>query len=234
VVRVAEAAGGYVTLTEAQGFADEYWPLMRLKPQLRPPLGVLAGTIVLVTGGGPVPAELARRLAALDAHLVLAGPHRDTAQAAAAIVAGYGEGRAVALTADPADPAATVQAAVLAYGGFDVLVQVTAGASAALGQAALPVFARQGLGGAVVLATWEDPRAAVDELAGVASGYEVSVNGVVLDADPWAAATGAAHAGAELAGVVAFLAGTGARRWTGNVLRSRPMVDGPAAAGGAR
>jgi len=227
VVRVAEAAGGYVTLTEAQGFADEYWPLMRLKPQLRPPLGALAGTIVLVAGAGPVPAELARRLAALDAHVALAGPHRDTAQAAAAIVAGYGEGRAVALAADPADPAATVEAAVLAYGGFDVLVQVTAGAGTALARAALPVFARQGLGGTVVLAAWEDPRAAVDELASVAAGYEVSVNGVVLDADPWAAATGTAHAGAELAGVVAFLAGTGARRWTGNVLGSRPTEDRP-------
>ncbi|WP_053737801.1 HAD-IA family hydrolase [Nocardia sp. NRRL S-836] len=119
VIRAADAAGGYVTLTEQQSIADEYWPLIRMKPQLVPRDGRLAGKVVLVTGlDDDVAIGLAERLTAAAAHVAIAG--RDHARIAAAvedIQKQQGERRAVALPGN--DPE---REAVLAYGGFDVVV----------------------------------------------------------------------------------------------------------------
>ena len=64
VIRAADAAGGYESLTEEQGAADEYWPLMRLKPQLWPPDGLLASQVFLVAGGDGARVGAVARLAA--------------------------------------------------------------------------------------------------------------------------------------------------------------------------
>ncbi|ANZ35370.1 hypothetical protein BBK82_03975 [Lentzea guizhouensis] len=119
VVRAADAAGGYVTLTEQQSIADEYWPLIRMKPQLVPRDGRLAGQVVLVKD---LPDDLAigvaHRLTAAAAHVAIAGRDHDRIAAAVdEIEKRQGERRAVALSGDN-----SVREAVLAYGGVDVVV----------------------------------------------------------------------------------------------------------------
>ncbi|MFI6902405.1 class II aldolase/adducin family protein [Nonomuraea sp. NPDC050394] len=176
VVRAADAAGGYVSLSEAQGAADEYWPLMRLKPQLRAPEGTLAGKVFLVAADDAARAgEVGAALARAGAHVALAA-RQDThlTGQARSIVRRYGERRAVAIPATQGDRApatqggcspvargdrvpatrdwaeAAVRAAVLAYGGFDALVDMTR--TGGLARAALPVLTRQGMGGTILLA----------------------------------------------------------------------------------
>ncbi|GAA2212946.1 hypothetical protein GCM10009850_084080 [Nonomuraea monospora] len=123
VIRAADAAGGYRSLSQAQGASDEYWPLMRLKPQLRAGQEPLAGVVFLVAADDERADAVAERLAAAGAHVALAAPpgrHAAAIAAAAAISGRYGERRAVALVRDTDRGA--VRQAVLAYGGFDAVV----------------------------------------------------------------------------------------------------------------
>ncbi|MFE0155551.1 class II aldolase/adducin family protein [Nonomuraea sp. NPDC059007] len=254
VVRAADAAGGYVSLSEAQGAADEYWPLMRLKPQLRAPEGTLAGKIFLVAADDAARAgEVGAALARAGAHVALAA-RQDThlADQARSIVRRYGERRAIALPApqgartpatqehrapathdrtpatrgDRAPVArdwaeAAVRAAVLAYGGFDALVDMTR--TGGLARTALPVLTRQGMGGTILLAHdgWppgaleaevralETARDALESAGDVretgGSGRDVRVN-AAMTARPSA-----------VAGAAAYLAG--GAPWTGTILR---------------
>ena len=50
VMAGAHAVGGFTSLTEAESFAVEYWPLELYKLSLRPPPGELEGRVALVTG----------------------------------------------------------------------------------------------------------------------------------------------------------------------------------------
>ncbi|HEY4457228.1 MAG TPA: class II aldolase/adducin family protein [Pseudonocardiaceae bacterium] len=181
VVRAADAAGGYVTLTEEQSMVDEYWPLMRLKPQLRRASGCLAGQVFLVSGLDDADTiELVDRLAAHDAHIAFTGadPRRMTV-AAEEICHRHGERRAVALASGPWQAGAVVRDAVLTYGGFDTVVDLTATGETTL--AALPVFARQGHGGRVLLAeVAADPGRLGPALAALANAaaQRVSVNAI--------------------------------------------------------
>ncbi|MFI6292811.1 class II aldolase/adducin family protein [Nonomuraea sp. NPDC050790] len=240
VVRAADAAGGYVSLSEAQGAADEYWPLMRLKPQLRAPEGALAGKVFVVAADAAARAgEVGAALAEAGAHVALATTHPDPhlAHEANAIVRRYGERRAVALTPaenshtipagnghtpdapDSATPdgraRAAVRAVVLEYGGFDALVDMTR--AGGLARAALPVLARQGMGGTILLAHDGWPPGALEaEVRALENTRDttapqtddpettVAVN-AVTSADP-----------AAVAGAAAYLAGA---PWTGSILR---------------
>lgn len=120
VIRAADAAGGYVTLTEQQSIADEYWPLIRMKPQLVPRDGRLAGKVVLIAGPpDDIAIGVAERLTASAAHVAIAGQDHDRIAAAVEEIQKHqGERRAIALPGD--DP---VREAVLAYGGFDIVVE---------------------------------------------------------------------------------------------------------------
>src|SRR5215213_2501075 len=51
VMRGAHALGGYVSLTEEESYAVEYWPLELYKLTLAPPPDELAGRVAFVTGG---------------------------------------------------------------------------------------------------------------------------------------------------------------------------------------
>jgi rhamnose utilization protein RhaD (predicted bifunctional aldolase and dehydrogenase) len=210
VIRAADAAGGYASLSEAQGAADEYWPLMRLKPQLRQADDRLVGRVILLVGPDEErTVRVADRLAALGAHIAVAGGDHDRiALAAADIAARHGERRAVALPAGLGKPDSVVRDAVLAYGGFDVLLDMTP--SGGLAQAALPVFERQGRGGRVLLAC---PERGIDELraevAALAASHVrrgVTVNAVAL-ASPDAVAEAAMFFGGPTGGM-----------WCGTVL----------------
>jgi hypothetical protein len=48
--RGRRSRGGFVSLTESESFAVEYWPLELYKLSLRPPSGELQGQVALVTG----------------------------------------------------------------------------------------------------------------------------------------------------------------------------------------
>ncbi|HWC83430.1 MAG TPA: HAD-IA family hydrolase [Pseudonocardiaceae bacterium] len=205
VVRAADAAGGYTSLSEAQGVADEYWPLIRLKPQLRAAAGRLAGQVFLVAGADDEDtARIADRLAVEDGHVAMAGadPHR-LAAAAEDISRRHGERRAAALPSTLDQPRQVARDAVLAYGGFDVLL--AGDRPDGLVPAALPVLARQGRGGAVLLVDAERTDGAPDiaETGPLPPGVTVNTIG---PADP-----------AAVAAAAAFFATT--NNWTGTVLR---------------
>ncbi|WP_153392615.1 bifunctional aldolase/short-chain dehydrogenase [Ornithinicoccus halotolerans] len=124
VMRGAEAVSTYTPIEESEKFRIEYWALEEAKLQRMPQPKPLAGRIALVTGGGSgIGRATAERLAAEGACLVVAD--RDLAAGQEVAEAIGTTDRAVAVEADVTDPAAVaaaVDAAVLAFGGVDLVV----------------------------------------------------------------------------------------------------------------
>jgi rhamnulose-1-phosphate aldolase/alcohol dehydrogenase len=123
----ADALGGFSSLSEAEAFAIEYWPLERYKLAQVPQAGELAGRVALVTGGASgIGRAAARRLAEAGAHVVVADLNVDgAAEVADEIAARHGVRRALAAAMDVTDEEAVDEVTrriVLAYGGLDVLV----------------------------------------------------------------------------------------------------------------
>jgi hypothetical protein len=158
---------------------------MRHKPQLRPPDGVLMGRIFLLTGtDDELMAEVAARLAEVDAHVALASSDAVRAtDTAAEIAKAHGERRAVALSSHPEEPQSVVRDAVLAYGGLDVLIDLTAADQCPNPSiaAVMPVFERQGRGGSMLLVDQKRPS---DELAAatLSSGEDGTAPRVTINA----------------------------------------------------
>ncbi|WP_422771236.1 class II aldolase/adducin family protein [Plantactinospora sp. WMMC1484] len=146
VIEAADAAGGYSSLHEAQGIADEYWPLMRAKPLLHATTGPLGDAVVLVaaTGDGTVTAHVAEDLTAAGAHVMVPGTAPERLPGTART------DRLAVLTTPATRPAHLVAEAVHTFGGFDVVVDMTD--DDRLIRAAAPVFARQRGRGVVCLA----------------------------------------------------------------------------------
>ncbi|HEY7436271.1 MAG TPA: bifunctional rhamnulose-1-phosphate aldolase/short-chain dehydrogenase [Methylomirabilota bacterium] len=127
VLGAATSFGEYVSLTAKDAFDVEYWPLELYKLSLAPPEKELARRIALVTGGASgIGRAAAQRLAAEGAHVVVADLDAAGARKAAEeIVGAQGAGRAVGLGMDVTSEAsvrAAFEAAVLTYGGVDVVV----------------------------------------------------------------------------------------------------------------
>ena len=123
----AEALGGFRSLSEAEAFAIEYWPLERYKLAQAPPPGELSGRIALVTGGASgIGRATARLLASRGAHVVVADLNVDGAEEVAnELIEAYGNRRALAVAVDVTsenDVVAMVRRTVLEYGGLDFLV----------------------------------------------------------------------------------------------------------------
>jgi rhamnulose-1-phosphate aldolase/alcohol dehydrogenase len=123
----ADALGGFLSLSDSEAFAIEYWPLERYKLAQAPPRGELAGRVALITGGASgIGRATARLLAARGAHVVVADLNLDGAQEVAdEIVAAHGIRRSLAVPVDVTSEDAVVEMTrrtVLEYGGLDILV----------------------------------------------------------------------------------------------------------------
>lgn len=132
VIRGAHALGGYVSLTEAESYAIEYWPLELYKLSLAPSPKELAGRIALVTGGaGGIGSAIVRELAAAGACVLVADLNEEGAGEVAEALPD-GQGRPVRM--DVTDEQTVVDAyrnATLAYGGIDIVVSNAGLASSA-------------------------------------------------------------------------------------------------------
>ncbi|QCW49648.1 bifunctional aldolase/short-chain dehydrogenase [Nocardioides dongxiaopingii] len=124
VMRGAEGLSTYAPIDEAEKFRIEYWALEEAKLQRMPKPKPLAGRIALVTGAaGGIGKATATKLAAEGACVVLADLDLARAQAAAAEIGGSDV--AVGVAADVSQEGAVqamVDAAVLAFGGVDLVV----------------------------------------------------------------------------------------------------------------
>jgi rhamnulose-1-phosphate aldolase/alcohol dehydrogenase len=131
VMRGASTIDEFVSLTEEESYAVEYWPLELYKLTLAPPPKELAGRVALVTGGaGGIGGAVARALAGAGACVAVA----DLDEKGAAEVADELGGSGVAVRADVTDEAAVANAykdTVLRYGGVDVVVSNAGLASSA-------------------------------------------------------------------------------------------------------
>ncbi|WP_022900009.1 bifunctional rhamnulose-1-phosphate aldolase/short-chain dehydrogenase [Humibacter albus] len=175
VMRGAEAISSYAPIDEAEKFRIEYWALEEAKLQRRPKPKPLATRIALVTGAASgIGLATAKRLAAEGACVVIAD--LDEAKASAAAAELGSSDVAVGVQADVTDERqvqAAVDAAVLAFGGVDIVVNnaglslsksllettvadwdlqhnVMAKGSFLVSRAAAKVMIEQGIGGDIV------------------------------------------------------------------------------------
>ncbi|MHC8420275.1 bifunctional aldolase/short-chain dehydrogenase [Streptomyces sp. NB004] len=124
VMRGAEAVSAYAPIEESEKFRIEYWALEEAKLRRMPGPRPLATRVALVTGAGSgIGRAIARRLADEGACVVVADLNGETAEAVATELGGAD--RAVAVTVDVTSEeqiAAAFRAAVLAFGGVDLVV----------------------------------------------------------------------------------------------------------------
>ena len=131
VMRGAHALGGYVSLTEEESHAVEYWPLELYKLAQAPPPRELAGRVAFITGGaGGIGSAVARSLAAEGACVVACDLDEEGAREVAQSLPQPG----IAARADVTDEDEVANAyrrAILEYGGVDVVVSNAGLASSA-------------------------------------------------------------------------------------------------------
>ncbi len=136
VMRGAEACGGFISLSDAESYAVEYWPLEQYKLKLAPPEREFARHVVLVTGAaGGIGSAICRRAAQEGAHIIATDIDLTGAeQLVAYLNTHFGAGRAIALQMDVTKEESVRSAfvrAMLAFGGIDVIVNNAGLASSA-------------------------------------------------------------------------------------------------------
>ena len=124
VMRGAEAVSTYAPIEESEKFRIEYWALEEAKLARMPKPKPLATRVAVVTGAGSgIGKAIAHRLVAEGACVVVADRDGGAAETVAAELGGAD--RAVAVTVDVTSEeqiAAAFDAAVLAFGGVDLVV----------------------------------------------------------------------------------------------------------------
>lgn len=131
VMRGAHALGGYVSLTEEESYAVEYWPLELYKLTLAPPPDELAGRVAFVTGGaGGIGGAVARSLASKGACVVVCDLDEEGAKEVAEGLPEPGIPAKADVT-DEGEVSGAYRRAVLEYGGVDVVVSNAGLASSA-------------------------------------------------------------------------------------------------------
>ena len=127
----ASAIDEFVSLTEQESFAVEYWPLELYKLKMAPRPRELAGKIAMVTGGaGGIGGAAVEALAAEGACVVVADIDTDGAQQSVDGLGASGKSVHVDVSYE-GDVAASLAAAVLAFGGIDIVVSNAGLASSA-------------------------------------------------------------------------------------------------------
>jgi len=124
VMRGAESLSTYAPISDAEKFRIEYWALEEAKLQRMPKPKTHQGRIALVTGAASgIGKAIATRLAAEGACVVVADLDLEKAQAAAAELGNTDVAIGVAANVADADAIqAAFDAAVLAFGGVDLVV----------------------------------------------------------------------------------------------------------------
>lgn len=121
------ALDDFDSLTAAEAYAIEYWPLELYKLSLRPPDRELAGRVAFITGAASgIGRSAAYRLAQEGAHVVIADLNLEGAQTVAADISqrfGFKRGLAVRCNVtDEEQVANAFRQTVQAYGGVDIVV----------------------------------------------------------------------------------------------------------------
>jgi rhamnulose-1-phosphate aldolase/alcohol dehydrogenase len=124
VMRGAEGLSTYAPIDEAEKFRIEYWALEEAKLARLPKPKPLASRVALVTGAASgIGKAIATRLAAEGACVVIADLNLENAQAAAAAIGSTDVAIGVqANVTDEDQVQASIDAAVLAFGGLDLVV----------------------------------------------------------------------------------------------------------------
>jgi NAD(P)-dependent dehydrogenase (short-subunit alcohol dehydrogenase family) len=127
----ADSLDTYVSLTEEESFAVEYWPLELYKLAQAPRPKELAGRIALVTGGaGGIGSATVELLAAEGACVVVADLDGEGADAVAAALGPVSVGIRMDAT-DEGQVDGAFRASVMAFGGVDIVVSNAGLASSA-------------------------------------------------------------------------------------------------------
>jgi rhamnulose-1-phosphate aldolase/alcohol dehydrogenase len=127
VMRAASGVGEYRSLSLQEGYDIEFWPLELYRMSLRPEEPELGRRIALVTGAARgIGRGIALGLAAAGCHVAVTDRDAEGArEVAAEIAARHGDDRALGCgldVTDEASVAAGFEAAVLAWGGVDIVV----------------------------------------------------------------------------------------------------------------
>ena len=131
VMRGAHALGGYVSLTEEESYAVEYWPLELYKLTLAPPPRELAGRVAFVTGGaGGIGSAVARALGSQGACVTVCDLDEEGAKDVADSLPEPGIAARADVT-NEGDVIGAYRRTILEYGGVDVVVSNAGLASSA-------------------------------------------------------------------------------------------------------
>ncbi|MES1247809.1 MAG: bifunctional aldolase/short-chain dehydrogenase [Actinomycetota bacterium] len=172
VMNGAATLGGFVSLTDAESYAVEYWPLELYKLALAPAPKEFQGRVALITGAaGGIGGAIARALSDLGACIVAT----DINPAVHELGDALGDS-AIALRTDVTDEQSVAESfalATLAFGGVDIVVSNAGIATSApieettldlweknfavltrgyflIAREAVPILRAQGLGGSIV------------------------------------------------------------------------------------
>jgi rhamnulose-1-phosphate aldolase/alcohol dehydrogenase len=124
VMRGAETISSYSPISDAEKFNIEYWSLEEAKLQRMPKPKPLAGRVAFVTGAGSgIGKAIATRIVAEGGCAVIADLNLENAQAVATELGGPDHAVAVKIdVTNESDIVAALKAAVLAFGGVDLIV----------------------------------------------------------------------------------------------------------------